>query len=75
MSCFYFVIKKGFDMTTIPSSQNGDPNTEMPSSGGIQESIYPYHHDVNITDGGEFLDDTLRMKEQPLGETTVEENE
>jgi hypothetical protein len=63
-------------MNTIPSSQkNGDPNIEMTSSEEIQESIYPYRREVNITDGGEFLDDAIRMKDQPLAETSVEENE
>jgi hypothetical protein len=31
--------------------------------------------EVNITDGGEFLDDTIRVKDQPLGETNIKENE
>ena len=62
-------------MTTIPSSQKRDPDTELPLPGMVQESIYPYHHEVNITDGGEFLDDTLRMKDQPFGEMPVKENE
>jgi hypothetical protein len=62
-------------MNAILSSQNGDPNIELTSSEGIQESIYPYGHEINITDGGEFLDDAIRMKEQPLGETTVKEDE
>jgi hypothetical protein len=42
---------------------------------GIQESIYSYDDEVNLTDGGEFLDDVIRMKDQPLGETNTIENE
>jgi hypothetical protein len=49
-------------------------NTRNPDE-GIRENIYPYHHEINITDGGEFLDDAIRMKDQPLGETTEKENE
>ena len=35
-------------------------------TGEIQESIYPRHHEVNVGDGLEFLDDGARMKDQPL---------
>lgn len=34
-----------------------------------EESVSPYPHETNITDGGEFLDDGIRMKDQPLSET------
>jgi hypothetical protein len=37
-------------------------------------SIYPYQHEVNITDGGEFLDDAIRMEDQPFGKPNVNEN-
>jgi hypothetical protein len=37
---------------------------------GVQESIYPDLHEINITDGSEFLDDGIRMKDQPFGEQT-----
>jgi hypothetical protein len=73
--CFLLYNKKGIDMNTIPSSPKGDLNIELTSSERIQESIYPYQHEVNITDGGEFLDDAIRTKEQPLGETTVKGDE
>ena len=62
-------------MNTISFLQMRDPGNGPISEEEIQESIYPHHHEVNITDGGEFLDDAIRMKEQPLGETTVKENE
>ena len=42
---------------------------------GLQESINPLHHETNITDGGEFLDDAIRMKDQPLEETSITENQ
>ena len=56
-------------MGTIPSFQKGDPSMKLASSEEIQESIYPNYHEVNITDGCEFLDDAIRMKDQPLAET------
>jgi hypothetical protein len=30
---------------------------------------------VNTSDGSEFLDDSIRMKDQPLGETNTKEKE
>ena len=61
-------------MNTILSPQRGDSFKELALSEGIQESIYPDQHEINITDGGEFLDDAIRMKDQPFGETTLKEN-
>ena len=49
-------------------------NTILNQVNGLQESINPLHHEANITDGGEFLDDNIRMKDQPL-ETSTEENQ
>ena len=62
-------------MKTIHSSQKEDPNIEMTLSEETREIIDPYQHEINITDGGEFLDDAIRMKDQPFGDTTVKENE
>ncbi len=60
-----------------------NPNHSHPTSGlgdhqvlstAIQESIYPdVQHEFNVTDGGEFLDDAIRMKDQPLCETNMKE--
>ncbi|WP_152267293.1 hypothetical protein [Agriterribacter humi] len=61
-------------MDTIFSAKKKDPGNERTLSEGIQESIYPYYHEANITDGSEFLDDAIRMKDQPLGETKEREN-
>jgi len=33
---------------------------------GYQGSINPFHSETNITDGSEFLDDAIRMKDQPF---------
>jgi hypothetical protein len=56
-------------------SQKGDPGNSRMLGEETQESIYPYHREVNITDGGEFLDDAIRVKDQPLAETNTENNE
>lgn len=60
---------------TILSSPKGDPGNVHTSGEEIQESINPNYHEENITDGSEFLDDTIRMKDQPLAQPTVKENE
>ena len=33
------------------------------------------HHETNSSDGSEFLDDAIRMKDQPLEEKPIEENQ
>lgn len=45
------------------------------SSETFQESIYPHRPEMNITDGSEFLDDFTRMQDQPLIESTAEDDE
>jgi hypothetical protein len=56
-------------MNTNPSHQKKDPGIDLISEDEVQESIFPTHHEVNITEGGEFLDDAIRMKDQPFRET------
>ena len=56
-------------MKTISSPQKGTLRVAQIPDESVQETIYPYQFDLNITDGGEFLDDAIRMKDQPLGET------
>ena len=53
-------------MNTILPPQHGDPGNGRISGEEMQESINPEHHEVNIADGAEFLDDGIRMKDQPL---------
>jgi hypothetical protein len=62
-------------MKTIASPEKQEPGKDLPLPEGIQESIYPNHHDINITDGAEFLDDALRMKDQPLGESKTKKDQ
>lgn len=56
-------------MNTISSPQTTEPRNDRNSEGAIEKSILSQYHEVNITDGGEFLDDALRMKDQPLEES------
>lgn len=62
-------------MITIPSPRKADVGREQASSEEIHEIVHPFPHEVNITDGGEFLDDGIRMRDQPFGEPDVETNE
>jgi hypothetical protein len=62
-------------MTSKLSPQKGAPGDEKTSSESIQANIYPYQYEINIADGSEFLDDAIRMKDQPLEESSITENE
>jgi len=62
-------------MKTIPTPKKGDADKDQTLSEGIQESIHPYKYEVNVTDGGEFLDDAIRMNDQPFEENSIEENQ
>ena len=70
-------------MNTIPSPQKGDSGKKRTLSEGIEESIqqriqetiHPYQHEINTSEGSEFLDDAIRMKDQPLEKTAAKENE
>ena len=56
-------------MNTFHSPQKRDPGADPISDEETLESIFPFRYEEYITDGGEFLDDAIRMKDQPLGET------
>ena len=62
-------------MNNVLFYQKDDPANARNSEEGVKESIYPYPHEINTANGGEFLDDAIRMKDQPLEETTAKENE
>ena len=47
-------------MNTDPSTKPENLNTE---SDGVEKSIEPVIHETNITEGGEFLNDALRMND------------
>ena len=50
-------------MDKISSPKKGDPRNDRTSEEGMEESIHPRHNEVNITEGGEFLDDAIRMED------------
>ena len=62
-------------MSTIPFPRKADVGNEQASSEEIHEIVNPFPNEVNITDGGEFLDDGIRMKDQPFEEPAVKTNE
>jgi len=72
---YNFCTTKKFNMNPIHSTKKDNPGGQQISSEQIQESIHSYPHEINITDGSEFLDDGIRMKDQPFGETTAKENQ
>lgn len=39
------------------------------------KKVIPHEHEEHIADGGEFLDDRIRMKEQPFKSTDKKEDE
>jgi len=61
------------DTIFFPVKQDAGNEPALPE--GIQRSIYPSYRETNITDGSEFLDDAIRMRDQPLGETRERENQ
>lgn len=62
-------------MINIPSPRKKDTANEQVSSEEIHEVVHPFPHEINITDGGEFLDDGIRMKDQPFEEPGGNTNE
>ena len=62
-------------MITITSPRKSDAGNEQVSSEEIHEVVHPFPHEMNITDGGEFLDDGIRMKDQPFEEPATKTTE
>lgn len=62
-------------MNTNTYWQQEDPGHPRTPEEETQESVIPFEHDINITEGSEFLDDAIRMKDQPYIETTTTEEE
>lgn len=62
-------------MNIIHPPQENDPRNPQDLPEEIQENISHYHHEENSMEGSEFMDDAIRMHEQPLGEPPVKENE
>ena len=57
------------------NSHYGALETAWPPQEGRLDNINPYPHEVNITDGSEFLDDAIRTRDQPLGEQRIQNSE
>jgi hypothetical protein len=64
-----------YNMNPILPSEKKDSGQLHDTSEEMQESIYFEQHEFNITDGGEFLDDNIRMKDQPYRKATSNGNE
>ena len=50
-------------MNTIDSSKKGGLDNDPTLEQGIEKSIPSHPHERNITEGGEFLDDAIRMED------------
>ena len=62
-------------MNSILPPQKDDHHKVEGTSEKIQEDIRSYNLEINITEGGEYLDDAIRMKDQPLEQTIELVNE
>jgi hypothetical protein len=61
-------------MNTITSPHKTDP-ADVTASSEDRNNIHFRHHEVNTMEGSEFLDDAIRMKDQPLDEISLNKNE
>lgn len=62
-------------MNRNPFPQNVGPDLDLVSINEALQNVEPDQHDIHIADGGEFLDDALRMKEQPFEEVVMKKDE
>jgi hypothetical protein len=62
-------------MNKIAFLLHEDPGNARSPKEEIQETTVQHQHEINITEGSEFLDDAIRTREQPYDETTIKENE
>ena len=62
-------------MNIFSFPHKADAGNEKTKSEEIRETIHTYPHEINIADGGEFLDDGIRMKDEPYGETAGKEKD
>ena len=49
--------------------QKQDPERNEPQAEGLEKSKTSSLQQVNTNEGGEFLDDAIRMEDQQLGDT------
>jgi hypothetical protein len=57
----------------FPKKEPG--NDPVSPDNNNNKMVIAYEHEENIADGGEFLDDGIRMKEQPFKATEKKEEE
>ena len=50
-------------------AQKQDPGNSQSRADNFERSIQLSLHEMNTSEGGEFLDDALRMEDQQLGDT------
>lgn len=62
-------------MIKIFSPRNHNTGNDQVISQNIQENIHPFPHEMNTSDGGEFLDDAIRMTEQPFEYSLTKDKE
>ena len=66
-------------LNILPEKQHPDKIDQgkgpVPSAGIPDALPTSFEHEVNTSEGSEFLDDALRMKEQSLGESNTKEKE
>ena len=62
-------------MNTFFFFRKEDPGKDLAHLLKVHEALQPRLPELNITDGAEFLDDAIRMQDQPYEETAVTENE
>lgn len=61
-------------MKTSSASQKENTNDNKPEE-RLEEATSPYPHETNMADGGEFLDDGIRSKDQPYGAANAGEHD
>jgi hypothetical protein len=62
--------EKHLEMKSIVSLQNEAFKNAQLYGERSDKSVDAHHPELNITEGGEFLDDSIRTREQPLLEKT-----
>jgi hypothetical protein len=70
---YFFQQLKRFTMNTISFPQREDPRHAQNTAKEIEEHANPYQHEINPAEGGEFLDDAIRTKDQPFEENKEDE--
>lgn len=62
-------------MNNISFPQREDPGIARNPEKKAEEHAHPYQHEINLTEGSEFLDDAIRTRDQPFEENKEEWND